>query len=382
MTRSSQGLTQSLHIHNMNLARPLKTRSPLNAANLQLLRGVSRSFYLSIRLLPGPLRAPVAVGYLLARATDTVADTTAMPQAERQALLADLLQAIDAPAEQLDRLRKALSPALAGFAAHQINPNERALMQALPDCLPLLHRLSKADQASVRAVLTPITQGQTLDVHRFGHASPSSVQSLHSEDELTHYTWLVAGCVGEFWTELCTRHLTGFANMPTEQMQSLGRQYGMGLQRLNIVRDVAADLAQGRCYFPRERLQALGLTPETLAQAARTGDRTGCIKLAPLYQVYLQHIHTQLEGGLHYSCALNSRRLRLASALPALIGARTLALLTQAGPQALAATPSPSIKMPRHEVRALLWRLVLGGISPRVLKQEFERLSQCENPPP
>jgi farnesyl-diphosphate farnesyltransferase len=129
-------------------------------------------------------------------------------------------------------------------------------------------------------------------------------------------------------------------------------------------------------------LQALGLTPETLAQAARTGDRTGCIKLAPLYQEYLQQIHTQLEGGLLYSCALNSRRLRLASALPALIGARTLALLTQAGPQALAATPSPSIKMPRHEVRALLWRLVLGGISPRVLKQEFERLSQCENPPP
>ena len=40
-----------------------------------LLRGVSRSFYVSIRLLPAQLRQPVSVAYLLARATDTVADS-------------------------------------------------------------------------------------------------------------------------------------------------------------------------------------------------------------------------------------------------------------------------------------------------------------------
>jgi farnesyl-diphosphate farnesyltransferase len=40
-----------------------------------LLRSVSRSFYLSIRLLPVQLREPVALAYLLARATDSVADT-------------------------------------------------------------------------------------------------------------------------------------------------------------------------------------------------------------------------------------------------------------------------------------------------------------------
>ena len=39
--------------------------------HLKLLQGVSRSFHLSIRLLPQALQAPIAVGYLLARATDT-----------------------------------------------------------------------------------------------------------------------------------------------------------------------------------------------------------------------------------------------------------------------------------------------------------------------
>lgn len=333
---------------------------------------MSRSFYLSIRLLPGPLRAPIAVGYLLARATDTVADTTTLPQAQRQALLEQLLQAIDTPDADLSPLHAQLQ----NFAQHQTDPHERALMHALPDCLPLLQALPAADQASVRWVLRPITQGQTLDVTRFGHAQANThtVQALTTDAELDDYTWRVAGCVGEFWTELCERHLSGFANRPVPEMRELGRQYGMGLQRLNILRDAGADLAQGRCYLPAERLAALGLSPASLARAARTQDAPVLSQVAPLLTDYLQQTQTQLTAGLHYSRALTRRRLRLASALPALIGARTLALLAQAGPQALAG-PGQPIKMPRHEVRGLLWRLLLRGVSADALTREFERLS-------
>ena len=53
----------------------------------QLLSAVSRSFYLSMRFLPREMRPGVAVGYLLARATDTVADTVDMDCRERLALL-------------------------------------------------------------------------------------------------------------------------------------------------------------------------------------------------------------------------------------------------------------------------------------------------------
>ena len=352
----------------------------MTPALLRLLRGVSRSFYLSIRFLPGPLRGPIAIGYLLARATDTVADTTALPQAERQALLAQLLTAIHTPRTEAPELQTAL----ACFADQQSDPHERALMRAWPDALQLLQALPADDQASVRWVLGHITRGQTLDVSRFGDGP----QALTTEAELEDYTWLVAGCVGEFWTELCARHLPSFANLPTDEMHALGRAYGMGLQRLNIVRDAGADLTQGRCYWPTERLSVLGLTPESLTQAVHEA-RTTLAQLTPLYQAYLQQIQTQLAAGLRYSCAVQSRRLRLASALPALIGARTVALLLQAGPSSLC----QRIKMPRREVQALLCRLLLRGVSEKALKREFERLSappspqpvteqQCENPTP
>ena len=49
--------------------------------NRQLLEKVSRSFGLSVRLLPPTLQDPVGLAYLLARSTDTVADATAVPAA-------------------------------------------------------------------------------------------------------------------------------------------------------------------------------------------------------------------------------------------------------------------------------------------------------------
>ena len=328
-----------------------------------LLKGVSRSFYLSIRLLPRAIQAPVAVGYLLARATDTVADTTDLPQADRLALLHQLLSAIESPAVELS----GSAEPLASFARLQKDPYEQALMRALPQCLRLLQSLSAADQASVRWVLRPIAQGQFKDVERFGQG----LQALNNEQELTDYTWQVAGCVGEFWTELCERHLPGFATLSPAFMRLTGSRYGMGLQRLNILRDAGADLAAGRCYLPQDRLALLGLTPAQLAQAVAQGDGATLARVKPLYDAYLDETQAQLLEGLHYSCALQSWRLRVASALPALIGTRTLALLRQAGPPAW----QQRIKVPRHEIRRLLWRLLWRGGSPMALAQEFGRLS-------
>ncbi|MEY4734052.1 MAG: All-trans-phytoene synthase [Pseudomonadota bacterium] len=331
--------------------------------HLKLLQGVSRSFHLSIRLLPLALQAPIAVGYLLARATDTVADTTTLPVAERQALLDAMAHAIASP----QPATAALSAQAQAFAAQQKDPHEQALMQALPQCLAWLHQLSAPDQASVRTVLGHITRGQSLDMTRFG----TGLHALQTEDELSDYTWLVAGCVGEFWTELCERHLPGFARLPTPDMMALGRAYGMGLQRLNILRDAGTDLIAGRCYWPEDTLVAAGLSPQALAQCARDNDPSTRQALSPLWTAWLDQTQAQLNDGLRYSCALKGWRLRLASALPALIGARTVALLRQAGPQAL----SQRVKMPRREVRALLWRLVLGLVSPNALRREYERLS-------
>jgi len=345
---------------------------PIQAQHRQLLRSVSRSFYLTIRLLPAAVQPPVAVGYLLARATDTVADTSTLPLAERQILLDLLTQTLAktkeetpagvhaADAAQLSRLTQA-------FSAQQSNPDERALMQALPECLRLLEHLSEQDRACVHTVLEHITSGQQADMARFD----VGLNTMESEDALDEYTWQVAGCVGEFWTALCEHNLPDYARLPQAEMMALGRQYGMGLQRLNILRDTREDLANGRCYWPQPTLYQVGLTPQALALAVQNTDAQTVQAMGPIYEEWLRNTQTQLAAGLRYAQALKPWRLRLATALPALIGARTLHLLKQAGPMAL----TQRIKLPRHEMRRLMWQILRGGGSAASLERLFWQTS-------
>src|ERR1700745_2322725 len=95
-----------------------------------ILRQVSRSFYLSIFLLPKKLRDPVSLGYLLARASDTIADTTELPIELRTEKLRLLARGIQGKA-----LGDAIVDLSASLAPLQKNTAERALIEALPPCL-------------------------------------------------------------------------------------------------------------------------------------------------------------------------------------------------------------------------------------------------------
>ncbi|MBX3654423.1 MAG: squalene/phytoene synthase family protein [Ramlibacter sp.] len=339
--------------------------TPLPANSWALLRGVSRSFYLSMRLLPAPLRAPVAVGYLLARATDTLADTVQPSTASRLDHLQTLAAAIEAP----PGARAGIPALIASFAPLQQDAHERALILALPECLAWLDRLAPADQADVRTVLHHITQGQALDLSRFGAGGP--VRALASAAELEDYTWRVAGCVGEFWTALGLRHLPSFAALPEARLRELGRSYGMGLQLVNILRDLGPDLAAGRCYLPADALAATGLAPQDIASQPAG--------VEALYRHWLDAAQGRLADGMTYTGALNSRRMRAASALPALVGARTLARLRAAG---AAGALRQRIKVPRHEMRALLMRMVLGFAGREALAAQFRALGGSEGAAP
>ena len=48
-----------------------------------ILKGVSRSFYLTLRILPAPVRAQLGAAYLFCRCADTIADTSLLPVEER-----------------------------------------------------------------------------------------------------------------------------------------------------------------------------------------------------------------------------------------------------------------------------------------------------------
>jgi len=318
-----------------------------------LLRSVSRSFYLSIRLLPGKLRDPIGLAYLLARATDTIADTVEIDPALRTQELANLAAMIQRHLPSAARANP-----FGSIAGWQRNEAERVLLQALPACLEWLNEMSSADRDEIRSVLAKINEGQALDVERF--QNPSQVVALETAADLDRYTYLVAGSVGEFWTNVCFHHLPDLADKTQEEMVSSGVNYGKGLQLVNILRDVGADLRAGRCYLPADELHSLGVTPTELRTSPERAD--------PLMRTWLERAEQGLTAGLEYACAIKPWRVRLASALPALIGARTLALLRKAGSDPF----RQKIKVNRSDVRRIILLAAATGASPRSLRTAFQ----------
>ena len=160
-----------------------------------LLSQVSRSFYLTMRALPAAIRPQVSLAYLLARTTDTVADTNVVAPGDR-------LRALQALRERI--LGKSSSPLdFVELAQHQSAPAEWSLLQRVEESLALLEQFPAEDQRRIRDVLLVITGGQELDLARFAGASRDRIVALDTDEDLDDYTYRVAGCVGEFWTRLC-----------------------------------------------------------------------------------------------------------------------------------------------------------------------------------
>jgi farnesyl-diphosphate farnesyltransferase len=100
---------------------------PLN----ELLKATSRSFYLTLRVLPAPVRPQIGLAYLLARATDTVADTEILPVEQRLAALQKLRERI---------LGQSSSPLKFGdIARQQGSPAEKLLLEKIEEALAALN---------------------------------------------------------------------------------------------------------------------------------------------------------------------------------------------------------------------------------------------------
>ena len=236
-----------------------------------LLRQVSRSFYLSLAVLPRSLREPIGLAYLLARAADTVADTRLIPRDDRLGHLEILRRAGAGELVDVRTLARACAP-LQSHAA------ERRLLERVGEAIARVEALAPADRHEVRAVLATLTSGMIFDLTRFPGEDTKGLAAIETLEELDHYVYLVAGCVGPFWTALHIAHRPRLSDWPLREMSEQGVSFGKALQLTNVLRDVPGDLAHGRCYLPARELAALGLGPRDLLEPA------GAVRARPLYR--------------------------------------------------------------------------------------------------
>lgn len=281
-----------------------------------VLKGTSRAFYLTLRALPHSLRKPVGLAYLLARTADTIADSKTASIDERLQRLLELRELVEGKGDSagIEPLARTAGQGLAGA--------EKDLVQALPKTISILENLDDMNRSRVRQVVVTLTRGMELDLTCFRE---EGVTGFETPQQLDEYTYLVAGCVGQFWTRMCMAHNPGLRAWDEEEMSEKGVRFGKALQMTNILRDVPRDLRLGRCYLPREVLEECGLSPEALldagnSAAARPALTWGINRALDHYSHAAEYLRSIPKR--HY-------RLRLATSWPLLMGLGTLAELAK-----------------------------------------------------
>ena len=247
-----------------------------------LLEKTSRTFALSIPVLPEPTRRQVMIAYLLFRVADTFEDAAHWPQELR-------IEAL----RELQELLAAYSPEMAArlaakWTAAGPSPNRdyRELIARVPFVLEAFFALDREAVASVRARVSRSAEGMAGFVAR----SRDGVLALGDLEDLKAYCYAVAGIVGEMLTELFLLKREELASVAT-YLRERARTFGEALQLVNILKDAAVDVTEGRSFLPRSVRKAevfalarrdLGVAAEYTLALQRAGAPRGIVAFCAL----------------------------------------------------------------------------------------------------
>lgn len=233
----------------------------------RLLIATSRTFALSIPLLPEPTRREVTIAYLLFRIADTFEDAARWERAKRIDALATFERLLAQPPS--DAAAIAAIAAIARSWATEVPCDQagyRELLAEVPQVLEAFFALSPGAVELIRRHTLRTTHGMAEFVAR---TDDRGELRLRDVDDLRHYCYIVAGIVGELLTEL---FLLGRPRLDgdAEALRQRSRAFGEGLQLVNILKDSAADAKEGRRYLPETtpRAEVLALARRNLGAAA------------------------------------------------------------------------------------------------------------------
>ena len=211
-----------------------------------MLRGVSRTFALTIPQLPATLHRAVANAYLLCRIADTIEDDPALDNAATAYFSERWIRELTQGGDGVDFAR-----ALAPLLSDAMLPWEKLLIAQTPRVLAITRRLSAVQRQALSHCVAVMSRGMAKFQRRAG---PQGLKDLSEHND---YCYFVAGVVGECLTTLFAEYSPRIMDHKPRLM-SLARSFGQGLQMTNILKDLWEDRARGVCWLPRSVFETHG----------------------------------------------------------------------------------------------------------------------------
>ena len=319
--------------------------------NNELLHAASRTFALGIDLLPEPIRGEIEVAYLLLRVSDYLEDNDRMAPDAKVALLerwARVLEGTEGVEPLADELASVPDRTPDALVARNTVQVYRALLGTRPE---------------VRDILVRHVRDSTLGMARWARRGPQ----IEDEADLDDYMHEVAGRVGWLLTEVFALRIPGVAADRSEMMR-LGREFGLALQTVNVIRGLHGDWERGWVFIPRAFVPG-GADPRTLFEP---GGRDRATELAILDRLVPKaEAHLRAAQGYIAGIPARERGIRRFCLLPYLFAVRTLAI-SRRNPRVF----EEETKISRPEVRRIVFWSRLLGASDRWVDWYAERLAR------
>ena len=258
---------------------------------VRCLEAVSRSFSLPISMFQSPLRESVTCAYLFCRIIDTIEDDSSLSSDARSLLYKSFL----------DFLREKISEQtwLQNIAPIKGSPMEIILAQGMGRVLRTLSSVPDAMQQVCFQWIAEMCRG--MEIYSCRPKGNDGIRALLDLNDLDRYCYFVAGTVGHLLTELFTLDSPQILHGDIQQiLQRNAESFGVGLQLVNIVKDIASDRKNGVSFIPR----SLGIFDlEKPKDAHRI--------LAPIFEKAYQNLDAAMEYILAIPPQLKSIRMFL-----------------------------------------------------------------------
>ena len=317
-----------------------------------ILPGVSRTFALTIPVLPPRLADVVANAYLLCRLADTIEDDVGLTDEQKSEFHERFVKIVEG-AEPPEPFARELAPLLSAATLE----DERVLVANTPRVIRVASSFSDGE----RAALTRCVRIMCTGMPRFQRSR--SLDGLADLPELDKYCYYVAGVVGEMLTDLFCFHSERIHANRTAMM-NLAVSFGQGLQMTNILKDIWDDRHGDTCWLPRS-VFGEDFDLRSLDRTHNTPEfREGLFRLIGV-------AHAHLRNALDYTCLIPKNELGIRRFCLWEIGLAVLTLRKiHRNPEF---TDSSQVKVSRRSVKATVVSTNLTLMSNRALRMIFDR---------
>jgi len=276
---------------------------------IQSLEEVSRTFTQPIMLLPEEQRKALTVGYLLCRVADTIEDCLGIEVDEKDDLFS-LFQRIIKGNEKPSSLYPRMTHVEASSA-------ELRLVEHLPRVMAVFEGQSHSIKLATLRWVAEMADGMRLYCRR---AEGREFFSLISLVDLERYCYFVAGTVGHLITDLFDEVIADKAIK--NQLRINAESFGLGLQMVNILKDVTDDFERGVSFLPRQLCLEEGFEPEEMLDHE---NRAAAKRVA---RRVIECAQRHLDAALAYTLTIprEHHQLRLFCLLPLWMAMETLTL--------------------------------------------------------